>query len=103
VSGVVERDIFSILPEIPLIADAQAAVIDTSPKENGKLNLFVAGLVRRLMAAGTLICSPCTGAPVNWNKQHLPAGKVRKFATKLGNSSVLAGQQSCGSGVSSWR
>ena len=84
---------FADLPKIPAIAGVRIAGVAAGLKVNGKHDLFVAELAPGTTVAGTLTRSLCPGAPVEWNKQHLPAGKVRAIVASSGNSNVFTGQQ----------
>lgn len=84
---------FPDLPKIPAIAGVRVAGIAAGLKDSGKHDLFVAELAPGSTVAGTLTRSLCPGAPVEWNKRHLPAGKVRAIVASSGNSNVFTGQQ----------
>ena len=84
---------FPDLPRIPAIAGVRIAGIAAGLKDNGKHDLFVAELAPGTTVAGTLTRSLCPGAPVEWNKRQLPAGKVRAIVASSGNSNVFTGQQ----------
>ena len=84
---------FADLPKIPAIAGVRIAGVAAGLKVNGKHDLFVAELAPGTTVAGTLTRSLCPGAPVEWTKQRLPAGKVRAIVASSGNSNVYTGQQ----------
>tara|TARA_B100000676_G_C18055009_1_gene833818 strand:- start:799 stop:1488 length:690 start_codon:yes stop_codon:yes gene_type:complete len=84
---------FPDLPRIPAIAGIRIAGIAAGLKDNGKHDLFVAELAPGKAVAGTLTRSLCPGAPVEWNKRQLSAGKVRAIVASSGNSNVFTGKQ----------
>ena len=84
-----KKNEFPDLPRISAIAGVRIAGVAAGLKDNGKHDLFVAELAPGTTVAGTLTRSLCPGAPVEWNKRQLPAGKVRAIVASSGNSNVF--------------
>ncbi len=83
------------MPPLPGVAIATAAVgIRYKAREDVTMMVFPAGTT----VAGVFTRNRCPGAPVDWCRAALPAGRARALLVNAGNSNVFtgrAGREAC--------
>jgi glutamate N-acetyltransferase/amino-acid N-acetyltransferase len=78
-------------PEMPAVAGMRVAVAESGLKYKGRPDLLLAEFAPGTAVAGVLTRSTAPGAPVQWCREHLGAGKARGLVVNAGNANVFTG------------
>jgi len=78
-------------PDIPQISGVRLAVAEAGLKYQGRPDLLLASFTPGTTVAGVLTQSAAPGAPVQWCRERLPAGKARGLVVNAGNANVFTG------------
>ncbi len=78
-------------PDMPAVAGARFAVAETGLKYRGRPDLLLVELAEGTAVAGVLTRSTAPGAPVEWCRARLGAGRARGLAVNAGNANVFTG------------
>jgi glutamate N-acetyltransferase/amino-acid N-acetyltransferase len=80
------------IPAPPPIAGLRLAGVPAGIRYQGRIDLMLAELAPGTTVAGVLTRSTMPGAPVDWCRRHLAAGKVRGIVVNSGNANVFTGR-----------
>lgn len=86
------------LPEMPSIAGVEIASVAAGIRYQGREDMTVFRFAPGTTVAGVFTRNKCPGAPVDWCRAALPAGKARALVVNAGNSNVFtgkAGRETC--------
>jgi glutamate N-acetyltransferase/amino-acid N-acetyltransferase len=74
------------------VAGVDVAGIAAGLKKSGARDLMVARFAPGTAVAGVLTRSKCASAPVDWCREHLPAGRARGLVVNAGNANAFTGR-----------
>jgi glutamate N-acetyltransferase/amino-acid N-acetyltransferase len=80
------------LPELPPLPGVRLAAAAAGIRYKGRTDLVMAELAKGTTVAGVFTSSKCPGAPVDWCRAVLPAGKARAVVVNAGNANVFTGR-----------
>ncbi len=80
------------LPELPPVAGVRLGAAAAGIRYQGRADLVMAELPARSTVAGVFTRSRCPGAPVDWCRAALPAGRARALVVNAGNANVFTGR-----------
>ena len=80
------------LPELPPVAGVRLGAAAAGIRYQGRPDLVMAELPARSTVAGVFTQSRCPGAPVDWCRAALPAGRARAVVANAGNANVFTGR-----------
>ncbi len=86
------------LPAMPAIAGVEIASVAAGIRYKGREDMTVFRFAPGTAVAGVFTRNKCPGAPVDWCRAALPAGKARALVVNAGNSNVFtgkAGRETC--------
>ena len=86
------------LPEMPAIAGVEIASVAAGIRYKGREDMTLFRFAPGTTVAGVFTRNKCPGAPVDWCRAALPAGKARALVVNAGNSNVFtgkAGRETC--------
>ncbi len=78
-------------PDMPAVAGVRVAVAESGLRYKGRPDLLLAEFAPGTAVAGVLTRSTAPGAPVQWCREHLGAGKARGLVVNAGNANVFTG------------
>lgn len=79
--------------QLPPIAGVRMASVEAGIKYAGRLDLTAMVFDEPAAVAGVFTKSRCASAPVDWCREHLPAGKARCLVVNSGNANAFTGQK----------
>lgn len=79
-------------PDLAPIAGVRLAAIECGVRYKGRTDLMLAELIPGTAIAGVFTRSLTAGAPVLWDRERLPGGKVRAIVVNSGNANVFTGR-----------
>jgi glutamate N-acetyltransferase/amino-acid N-acetyltransferase len=80
------------LPELPPLAGVRLGAAAAGIRYQGRTDLVMVELAANTTVAGVFTSSKCPGAPVDWCRAILPAGKARALVVNAGNANVFTGK-----------
>ena len=80
------------LPVLPPLAGVRLGAIAAGIRYKGRNDVVMAELAAGTTVAGVFTSSKCPGAPVDWCRAVLPAGKARAVVINAGNANVFTGK-----------
>ena len=80
------------LPKLPPIAGIRIAVSNSGTRYQGRPDLLLMNFAKGTTVAGLLTRSSMPGAPVDWCRKLLPAGKAAGLVVNAGNANVFTGK-----------
>jgi glutamate N-acetyltransferase/amino-acid N-acetyltransferase len=80
------------LPALPPVAGVRLGAIAAGIRYKGRNDVVMAELAAGTTVAGVFTQSKCPGAPVDWCRAALPAGKARAVVVNAGNANVFTGR-----------
>ncbi len=80
------------LPDLPPLAGVKLGVAAAGIRYQGRNDLLVAEFAPGTTVAGVFTRNRCPGAPVEWCRKLLPAGRARGLVVNAGNANVFAGR-----------
>ncbi|MBU6497407.1 MAG: bifunctional glutamate N-acetyltransferase/amino-acid acetyltransferase ArgJ [Rhodospirillales bacterium] len=80
------------LPALPPIAGVRLAAAEAGIRYKGRTDAVLAELAPGTTVAGVFTSSKCPGAPVDWCRAALPAGRARAVVVNAGNANVFTGR-----------
>ncbi|MBN8890594.1 MAG: bifunctional ornithine acetyltransferase/N-acetylglutamate synthase [Rhodospirillales bacterium 70-18] len=80
------------LPELPPLAGVRLGAAAAGIRYKNRTDLVMAEMDAGTTAAGVFTSSKCPGAPVDWCRAVLPAGKARALVVNAGNANVFTGR-----------
>ncbi len=86
------------LPAMPPVAGVEIASVAAGIRYKGREDMTLFRLAPGTTVAGVFTRNKCPGAPVDWCRAALPAGKARALVVNAGNSNVFtgkAGRETC--------
>jgi glutamate N-acetyltransferase / amino-acid N-acetyltransferase len=78
-------------PELPAIAGCRFAAVEAGVRYKGRRDVLLAEFAAGTTVAGVLTRNQMPGAPIDWCRQHLPAGRARGLVVNAGNANVFTG------------
>ena len=79
------------LPELPPLAGCRFAAVEAGVRYKGRRDLLLAEFAAGTTVAGVLTRNQMPGAPIDWCREHLPAGRARGLVVNAGNANVFTG------------
>ena len=79
-------------PELPPIPGVRLAAVAAGIRYQGRTDVMLAVLDAGTTIAGVLTRSVTCGAPVEWCRRHLRAGRARALVVNSGNSNTFTGR-----------
>lgn len=79
-------------PDLPPLAGLRLAVGSAGIRYRGRPDILLAELAPGTTVAGVLTRNRCPGAPVEWCRAHLAAGRARGLVVSAGNANVFTGR-----------
>ena len=80
------------LPEVPPLAGVRLGAAAAGIRYQGRTDLVMMELAPGSTVAGVFTSSKCPGAPVDWCRAALGAGKARAVVVNAGNANVFTGK-----------
>ncbi len=80
------------LPALPAIAGVRLAVAAAGIRYQGRTDMMLAELDPGTTVAGVFTRNRCPGAPVDWCRAALKAGRARGLVVNAGNANVFTGR-----------
>ncbi len=80
------------LPDFHPVSGVGFAVAETGVKYKGRPDLLLARFDANTTVAGVLTRSKASSAPVDWCREHLPAGRARALLVNAGNANAFTGK-----------
>ncbi len=80
------------LPALPPLAGVRLGAAAAGLRYQGRTDLVMAELAPGTTVAGVFTRNRCPGAPVDWCRAILPAGRARALVVNAGNANVFAGR-----------
>ncbi len=80
------------LPELPPLAGVRLGAAAAGIRYQGRTDLVMVEMDAGTTVAGVFTSSKCPGAPVDWCRTVLPAGKARALVVNAGNANVFTGR-----------
>jgi len=79
------------LPDMPEVAGCRLASVVGNVRYKGRPDVMMMAFDPGTTVAGVLTKSQMPGAPVDWCRTHLPAGRARGLVVNAGNANVFTG------------
>ena len=79
------------LPALPPVPGVRLAAAACGIRYTGRTDLVLMEFVPGTTVAGVFTSNLCPGAPVDWCRQALPAGRARALVVNAGNANVFTG------------
>ncbi len=79
-------------PELPALAGVRLSAVAAGIRYRDRTDLVMIDLAPGTTAAGVFTRSRCPGAPVDWCREALKAGKARAVVVNAGNANVFTGR-----------
>lgn len=79
------------LPELPPVAGCRFAAVEAGVRYKGRRDVLLAEFAPGTTVAGVLTRNQMPGAPVDWCRAQLPAGRARGLVVNAGNANVFTG------------
>lgn len=79
------------LPELPPVAGCRFAAVEAGVRYKGRRDVLLAEFAPGTTVAGVLTRNQMPGAPIDWCRAHLPAGRARGLVVNAGNANVFTG------------
>ncbi len=79
-------------PEMETMAGVGFQVAETGLRYKGRSDLLLVELPEGTTVAGALTRSLTRSAPIDWCREHLPAGKARAIVVNAGNANAFTGK-----------
>jgi glutamate N-acetyltransferase / amino-acid N-acetyltransferase len=79
------------LPELPPIRGVRLGAVAAGIRYVGRADLVMAEFTAGTSVAGVFTRNRCPGAPVDWCRAALPAGRARALVANAGNANVFTG------------
>ena len=86
------------LPPLPPLAGVRLGAAAAGIRYAGRTDVMMAELAAGTTVAGVFTRNKCPGAPVDWCRAALPAGRARLLVVNAGNANVFtgrAGREAC--------
>ncbi|MBL6454984.1 bifunctional glutamate N-acetyltransferase/amino-acid acetyltransferase ArgJ [Belnapia sp. T6] len=80
------------MPELPPIAGVTLGVIEAGIRYKGRADLTMLEFAPGTTVAGVFTRNKCPGAPVDWCRAALKAGRARALVVNAGNANVFTGK-----------
>ncbi len=80
------------LPALPPLAGVRLGAAAAGIRYRGRTDLVMAELAPGTTVAGVFTRNRCPGAPVDWCRAVLPAGRARALVVNAGNANVFTGR-----------
>ncbi len=80
------------LPALPPLAGVRLGATAAGIRYQGRTDLVMAELAAGTTVAGVFTRNRCPGAPVDWCRAILPAGRARALVVNAGNANVFTGR-----------
>ena len=80
------------LPALPPLAGVKLGVAAAGVRYQGRSDLLFAEFAPATTVAGVFTRNRCPGAPVEWCRKRLPAGRARGLVVNAGNANVFTGR-----------
>ncbi len=80
------------LPPLPELAGVRLGAAAAGIRYQGRTDLVMAELAPGTAVAGVFTRNRCPGAPVDWCRSILPAGRARALVVNAGNANVFTGR-----------
>jgi len=80
------------LPHLPPLAGVRLAAGEAGIRYRGRTDLVLIELAAGSGVAGVFTRNRCPGAPVDWCRAALPAGRARALVVNAGNANVFTGR-----------
>ena len=81
------------LPELPPVAGVRGVALAAELRYRGRDDLLLLHFPQGAAVAGVLTRSKTPGAPVEWCKAHLPAGRASALLVNAGNANAFTGRR----------
>jgi len=79
------------LPDMPPVAGCRFAAVEAGVRYKGRRDVLLAEFAPGTTVAGVLTRNQMPGAPIDWCRAHLPAGRARGLVVNAGNANVFTG------------
>ena len=79
------------LPELPPVAGCRFSAVEAGVRYKGRCDVLLAEFAPDTTVAGVLTRNQMPGAPVDWCRAQLPAGRARGLVVNAGNANVFTG------------
>ena len=79
------------LPELPPVAGVRLGSAAAGIRYTGRTDLVLLEFAPGTTVAGVFTSNKCSGAPIDWCRAQLPAGKARALVINAGNANVFTG------------
>src|SRR5277367_311214 len=79
------------MPTLPPVAGVRLGAAAAGIRYQGRMDLVMAELAPGTAVAGVFTSNRCPGAPVDWCRASLPAGRARALVVNAGNANVFTG------------
>ncbi|GHD44020.1 arginine biosynthesis bifunctional protein ArgJ [Thalassobaculum fulvum] len=79
------------LPALPPVAGCRFSAVEAGVRYKGRRDVLLAEFVPGTTVAGVLTRNQMPGAPVDWCRAQLPAGRARGLVVNAGNANVFTG------------
>ena len=80
------------LPALPPIAGVRLGAAQAGIRYQGRTDLVMIELAAGTTVAGVFTRNKCPGAPIDWCRKHLEAGRARAVVVNAGNANVFSGR-----------
>jgi glutamate N-acetyltransferase / amino-acid N-acetyltransferase len=80
------------LPELPAVAGVRLGAAAAGIRYQGRTDAVMVEMPAGTTVAGVFTRNQCPGAPVDWCRAVLPAGKARALVVNAGNANVFTGR-----------
>jgi glutamate N-acetyltransferase/amino-acid N-acetyltransferase len=80
------------MPDMPAVAGVRLAAAAAGIRYQGRTDVVLADFAAGTTVAGVFTRNKCPGAPVDWCRAALPAGKARALVVNAGNANVFTGR-----------
>ena len=80
------------LPVLPPLAGVRLGAIAAGIRYKGRNDVVMVELAAGTTVAGVFTSSKCPGAPIDWCRDILPAGRARAVVINAGNANVFTGK-----------
>jgi glutamate N-acetyltransferase/amino-acid N-acetyltransferase len=80
------------MPELPAVAGVSLGVIEAGIRYKGRADLTMLEFAPGTSVAGVFTRNLCPGAPIDWCRAALKAGRARALVVNAGNANVFTGK-----------
>ena len=80
-------------PDLPALEGVRVATAEAGIRYRNRTDLLFVGLPVGTSVAGVFTTSRCASAPVEWDRERLPAGRARALVVNSGNANAFTGMK----------